>query len=92
MALNLQTKKLFNADVLGEFEQDIEMLVLAQWLAIDFNFERGFRNSVTEQDGCSRGVILPGHPEKSLGGRRGMKPRRPPACPWIGGNRGVNEI
>ena len=33
-------KKLFNADVLGEFEQDIEMLVLAQRLAIDFNFER----------------------------------------------------
>jgi hypothetical protein len=36
----LQTKKLFNADVLGEFEQGIEMLVLAQRLAIDFNFER----------------------------------------------------
>ena len=32
--------ELFNADVLGEFEQGIEMLVLAQRLAIDFNFER----------------------------------------------------
>jgi hypothetical protein len=29
---------------------------------------------------------------KSLGGRRGMKPRRPLARPRIGGNRGVNEI
>ena len=36
----LQAKKLFNADVLSEFEQRIEMLLLAQRLAIDFNFER----------------------------------------------------
>ncbi len=36
----LQSKKLLDADVLGEFEQGIEMLVLAQRLAIDFNFER----------------------------------------------------
>jgi len=33
-------QKLLDADVLGEFEQGIEMLVLAQRLAIDFNFER----------------------------------------------------
>ena len=73
----LQAKKRFNADVLGEFEQGMEMLVLAQRLAIDFNFERRFRESIAEQDDRSRGVVLPGSPEKSLGGRRGMKPRRP---------------
>lgn len=88
----LQAKKLFNADVLGEFEQGIEMLDLAQSLAVDFNFERRFRESIAEQGDRSCGVILPGSPEKSPGGRRGMKPRRPLARPRIGGNRSVNEI
>ena len=48
--------------MLGEFEQGIEMLVLAQRLAIDFNFERGFRESIAEQGDRSRGVVLPGSP------------------------------
>jgi hypothetical protein len=65
MASTQQTKKLLNADVLGEFEQGIEMLVLAQRLAIDFNFERRFHESIAEQGDRSRGVVLPGSPEKS---------------------------
>ena len=36
----LQAKKPFNAYVLGEFEQGIEMLVPAQRLAIDAQAER----------------------------------------------------
>jgi hypothetical protein len=87
-----QPKKLFNADVLGKVEQGIEMLVLAQRLSIDFNFERRFRESIAEESDCSRGVVLPGSPEKSLCGRRRMKPRCPLARPRIGGNRGVNKI
>ena len=36
----LQSKKPFDSDVLGEFNQCVQVLVFAQWLAIDFNFER----------------------------------------------------
>ena len=36
----LQPEKPFDSDVLGEFKQCVEMLIFAQRLAIDFNFER----------------------------------------------------
>jgi hypothetical protein len=35
----LQSKKPFDSDVLGEFKQCVEVLVFAQRLTIDFNFE-----------------------------------------------------
>lgn len=78
--------------MLGKFEQGIEMLVLTQSFAIDFNLERRFGESIAEQGDRSRGVILPGSPEKALGGRRGMKPRCPLAHPRISGDWSVNEI
>ena len=36
----LQPKKSFDSDVLGEFKQCVEVLVFAQRLTIEFNFER----------------------------------------------------
>ena len=36
---DLQSEKPFNADVVGQFKQCVEALVLTQWFAIDFDSE-----------------------------------------------------
>jgi hypothetical protein len=89
---DLQAKKPLSAYVLGKFKQVVEVLVLAQWLAIDFDSECRFRDSIAEQGNGSRAVVLLRSPKKSLGGCRTVKPLRPLACLRVCRDQGVDQV
>ena len=54
----LQTHYLIDAHVLGEFQQNIEVFALVNPIPIDFDRERGFRDSISKHDQGLRLIIL----------------------------------